>query len=309
MSVMKRREYIKSFLLVLLAVCFWGFSFIWSKQLLAVMSGTVVIFLRVIIASLLMVIVGKAMGRLQRIKRRDIGAFMLLSVVQPFLYFTFELLSLEYNSPTITALVIAQIPLVLALVNAFIFKHGMRWSVLLGIVVSIGGVSLVILGGENAALLASPIGLVMAAMATLCAVAYNIMVDRLIKRYNPLTITAYIHIIAFFYFLPIVMIFYREELLGLQLTVEILYPLLALGILCSALGFLFYISGVKTLGVVTSSMIINLSPAITSLGMLLLFSESLQWVQTLGIVITVLGLSIGAFRPKRRVRRRSKYKC
>lgn len=295
-----KKEMIISFFMVLIAVIIWGFSYILSKQLLEVMGSVSVVFFRMIIASVALFSFGFITKSINKIRKEDLKTFFLLALAQPFLYFIFELASLKENSPTLTSLIIAQIPLFVALIDMLFMKKKIPLNICIGILISLLGVVAVILGGDGAAVIGTTLGIVFATAAMVCAIVYNYTVASLVKRYNPLTITAYIHLIPLIYFAPFVLINEYDSLTSLSFTSELIIPLLGLGIFCSAIAFLFYIYGVKTLGIITSSMINNLNPAVTALGMLFLFGEILSPVQAGGIIVTISGLTLGLLRFKRK---------
>lgn len=284
--------------MVIVATIFWGFSFIWSKQLLGVMNSVSIIFFRMIIASVALFTFGKITGLFTVVKRVDLSAFFIISLIQPFLYFLFELSSIRYNSPTLTALIIAQIPLFIGLINLIFNKQRLSANVVGGLLISLVGVGLVILGGSDASLMATPMGIFLSICAMACAITYNFQVQKMVKKYNPLTITTYIHAISFLYFLPLFFILEWRNISEMSFTPQIISAILFLGILCSAVAFLFYIYGVKYLGIVKSSMINNLSPVITAIGVFLFFGEMLSWVQIVGILITIVGLTVGVMKNK-----------
>lgn len=281
-----------------IAAIIWGFSFIWSKQLLGVMGSISIVFFRMIIATISLFIFGKISGLFTVVKRRDMFTFALLSLVQPFLYFIFELSSIKHNSPTLTALIIAQIPLFVALINLIFNKKKLSLNVGVGIAVSLLGVMLVIKGGDESINISTPLGILLAVCAMICAIAYNFFVENLVKKYNPLTITTYIHALAFIYFMPLFFIYEWGSIGNIPLTVDVISSIVFLGLFCSAIAFLLYIYGVKNIGIVKSSMINNLSPAVTAIGVFLFLDESLSIIQIGGIVVTIIGLSIGIYSRK-----------
>lgn len=290
---MQNKNYFWSFIMVVVATIFWGFSFIWSKQLLGVMNSVSIIFFRMIIASVALFTFGKLSGLFTVVEKKDVGRFFLISLIQPFLYFLFELSSIKYNSPTLTALIIAQIPLFIGLINVVFNKQRLSPRVVWGIIISLVGVVMVIAGSSDAAIMATPIGIFLSICAMACAITYNFQVQRVVKKYNPLTITTYIHAISFLYFLPLFFVFEWNNILATNFTAPVISAIFCLGILCSAIAFLFYIYGVKNMGIITSSMINNLSPAITAIGVFLIFGEELSAIQISGIIITIIGLTVG----------------
>ena len=286
--------------MVVASTIFWGFSFIWSKQLLGVLDSISIVFFRMVIATVSLFVFGKITGLFHRSEKKDLGRFFFVSLIQPFLYFIFELESIKHNSPTVTALIIAQIPLFIGLINLIFNRKPLKGNILSGILVSLLGVGMVIVGGGDASIIATKTGLILSVCAMACAITYNFQIQKLVKKYNPLTITTYIHGISFLYFLPLFYIYEWDKVKDMTFTLDIIQPIIFLGFFCSAVAFLFYIYGVKNLGIVKSSMINNLSPVITSMGVFFLFGETLSIVQISGIIITVIGLTIGIIEKKDR---------
>lgn len=297
---MENKNRFWSVIMVVTATILWGFSFVWSKQLLDVMGSISIIFFRMVIASVSLYTFGKITGMFQSVKRGDIKHFFLISLVQPFLYFIFELSSIKYNSPTLTALIIAQIPLFIGLINFIFNNKRLSFKIIASIIISLIGVSLVIVGGDSTSIISTPLGIILALCAMVCAVIYNFRIQKIVKHYNPLTITTYIHAISFIYLLPLFFIFEWDSIREVSFTLPIIGAIFSLGILCSAIAFLFYIYGVKNIGIVTSSIINNLSPAVTAIGVFLIFGEELAPIRILGVFITIIGLGIISIPTKRR---------
>lgn len=295
-----KKPVVRGFFMVLIAVCFWGVSFVWSKQLLGVMSPVAIAISRMAVASVSLIVLGYITKSFRFVKKRDLGFMVLMSLVQPFLYFLFELGSIEYNSPTLTALIIAQIPLFLALINYLFNAKSLAVNLVVGILVSLLGVVFVILGGSDISLIASPLGIVMAAGALSCAVIYNLLLQKVITKYSPVTITTYTHAISFLLFLPIIIITEPNYLSVFTLHPEVIKPLVLLGVFCSAMSFAFYAYGVKSLGIISSSMINNLSPAVTAVAVFILLGDSLSLLQVVGIAVTIVGLTVGLLKMKKK---------
>ncbi len=246
-----------------------------------------------IIASTLLILFGLITKSINKVARDDIKRLLLLAFFQPFIYFIFEIESLKESSPTIIALIMAQIPLFAAIFNILVRRKKVPKNIFVGITISIVGVCLVMLCGDNASLMTTPYGVTMGMCAMLCAIAYMTLTKRLLEKYSPYTVMTYIHAIAFFYFLPFVLIFDIEQLMSINFSFDFIYPVLALGVLCSAVAFILMGYGIKNLGVIPSSLINNLSPGVTALGMYFMFNEHLTALQIVGILVSISGLTIG----------------
>jgi len=96
--------------LVILAMVFWGFSFIWTKMLLHDLKPISIITFRLLISVIFLIIVGISIKRLQKLKFEDVGLIVLLAFMEPFMYFLGETNGLKYVSATISSILIALIP-------------------------------------------------------------------------------------------------------------------------------------------------------------------------------------------------------
>ena len=99
---------------------FWGMSFVWTSIVLKYYQPITTIFLRLLLSTLIMYTILKAMGKLQKIRREDWRMLILMSIFNPFLYFLGENFGLNLTSPTIGAVIIGLIP-VFTPVFAYIF--------------------------------------------------------------------------------------------------------------------------------------------------------------------------------------------
>ena len=123
---MKQRNGLSYFFLVL-AVSFWGLSFIFSKSLLAHVTPIALIFFRVTLASVLLGICCWLFfpQPLREITRKDWLNLLALSFFEPFLYFIFETYSLKVTDATIVSVIIATIPIFTVLMSVFYFKENL----------------------------------------------------------------------------------------------------------------------------------------------------------------------------------------
>ena len=131
------------YLAILLAMFFWGFSFVWIKQLLNNHFPVfTIVCIRLTLASAVFVTLFKLRGRLQRIGRGDFKDFLLLAFFEPFLYFIGEDFGLKFVDASYAAVLIALIPIVISITMYFAEREPVRWEFLVGTIVSVAGVLL-----------------------------------------------------------------------------------------------------------------------------------------------------------------------
>ena len=95
------------------AILLWGMSYIWTDRLIG--QGIPIfyfVFVRLFMAGIILFLFNTAYARIKRIQKQDLGKFLLLAFFEPFIYFICETFGLKLTgSPTLSALVIATIPI------------------------------------------------------------------------------------------------------------------------------------------------------------------------------------------------------
>lgn len=198
---MKNKDLL-AILSALAAVFFWSFSFVWFKiAFLAYKPITVVIF-RLAISAVLIILMALSVKQLQKVKREDYKWFFLMAFFEPFLYFLGESYGLQYVSSTVAAVIVATIPLFTPIATWIFYKEKIKLMTVIGITFSFFGVGMVVMNG-HLGFEASPIGVALESMAVIAAIGFALILKKLTRGYNTLTIIAYQNIIGVLLFLPI----------------------------------------------------------------------------------------------------------
>ena len=103
---MKSRNYIVH-LAGVIAMVFWGMSFVWSTQVYQNLNPTATIFLRLFIATIFFTAILFVFHLNEKVKKEHLGLFALAAMFEPFLYFIFEGYGLKNTSPVIGSGIIA----------------------------------------------------------------------------------------------------------------------------------------------------------------------------------------------------------
>ena len=139
------------YILSLVSVILWGMSYLWSDRLLSLgLPVEYVVFIRIFIASFLLL--GYNLVRKYRIaiSKKDLPKFLLLSLFEPFIYFVAETYGIKYTeSPTISALIIASTPIFSVLVGVLVFKERFSLMNMFGILICLAGIVMVTLCTES----------------------------------------------------------------------------------------------------------------------------------------------------------------
>lgn len=281
---------IKVFVAVFLAIFFWGFSFVWTNQiLLENIPVFTFIFFRMFIAGGVLYIVSKITGKLQKIEKGDYKLLFLMAFFEPFIYFIGETFGLKAtNSPTLSALIIALIPVFALGAGVFIYKEKISWINILGVIATIPGIVLMVFHTGDM----TPEywwGIALLFVAIFGSVGYSSVVKRL-EKYNSFTIATYQFVFGAVLFLPCFIIFNGDYQVAGIFQWNILKPILYLAILCSCLSFVLYIYSIKSLGIARSSVFTSLIPAVSAVGAYIYGYETFTWQQLTGIAIVIMGV-------------------
>ncbi len=280
-------------ILLTLASVFWGVSFILTKELFLTeehMTVTILIAMRLAIATLVMVPLLLLTGKMQRIQRKDIKWFLLLTLCEPFIYHLCETSGVQLVSGSLASVVIATIPLFVPFGVWIAYRKRPRIQVVVGVALSLIGVAVMLIGGEG--LRGNFRGMLFLTGAVVIAVVYTLLLVKIVDRYNPLVITTWQNIIGFVYFLPLVLCFDAANLPLLSYSPRMLALLLMLGICCSTLAYSFYNHGVRHLGAAEACVFNNTIPIFSFIAALVIGQEGFSWAKLIGIAVVITGVII-----------------
>lgn len=273
----------------LLAMLFWGLSFIWTSILLHYYEPVTIIFIRLIISSLFLFAVVVATRSFKPLEKKDIPLLILSAVFNPFLYFLLENYGLKNTSPAIAAVIIATIPLFSPITGYLAFRERLRWFNLAGILVSFGGI-LVMLVTRSLTLTASLPGILFLAGAVIAAQIYSVTLKRLAVKYTPLTIISWQNLTGIFLFLPFFLGFKMKTAIRVPLNVDIVSSFLFLAVLASSLSYVFYVKSVQVLGIAKANIFSNMIPVFTAGFSFFILNESFTPQKIAGIGIVIAGV-------------------
>ena len=292
---MKNRTYIVH-LAGVVAMIFWGMSFVWSTQVYQNLNPTATIFLRLVVATIFFTAILFTFRLNEKVKKEHLGLFALAAMFEPFLYFIFEGYGLKNTSPIIGSGIIAMIPLVTPIAAHFFLKERLTPMNIVGFIISFIGV-IVLLLNKDLEFIASPKGILFLCGAVLVAVGYSIALIRLTKLYKPLTITWVQNIIGMLYFFPLTLIMERFEPSNFANVGGYIVPLICLGVFCSAIAYALWAFAFSKLGASRANVYSNLIPVFTAIFSYFIIHEALTANKIIGILVVVVGLILSQMKP------------
>lgn len=280
----------------LFAIILWGISYIWTNTLISLdIPVTYFVFVRILLAGFVLFLLNAASGRIAKIKKNDIPKFLLLAFFEPFIYFICESYGVkETGSPTLSAMIIATIPIFSVGAGIMFFKEKINAVNISGILLCIIGIILVVMSkGELGKHFI--FGVILLLIAVISEVGHASVTKSLSGNYSSQVIVMYQFLIGSVYLLPLFIFKGIEDFSPRYLSSDVWYPIICLSVLCSSLAFSLWVSTIKSLGVAKSSIFSALIPVVAAIVAWLLGHESLNARQFVGIIISALGVVLSQY--------------
>lgn len=280
----------------LFAIILWGISYIWTNTLISLdIPVTYFVFVRILLAGFVLFLLNAASGRIAKIKKKDIPKFLLLAFFEPFIYFICESYGVkETGSPTLSAMIIATIPIFSVGAGILFFKEKINAVNISGILLCLIGIILVVMSkGELGKHFI--FGIILLLIAVISEVGHASVTKSLSGNYSSQVIVMYQFLIGSVYLLPLFITKGLDNFSMRYLSAEVLYPIFCLAFLCSSLAFSLWVSTIKSLGVAKSSIFSALIPVVAAIVAWILGHESLNVRQAIGILLSTVGVILSQY--------------
>lgn len=288
--MMGNKRTIYGYVAVIFSMLFWGISFVWTKQLLAASFPVFfILFVRLTISASVLFAFFSLTGKLERVKRKDVFAFIALAFFEPFMYFIGENFSMLFVDASFASIMIATLPVVNPIALWLFNGEKIRGNLIVGVLLSIVGICLMSMNGDFG-FSVDIRGVLLLLLAVVSAAGYTVILSRLISNYSPVTITSYQNLIGAVLFLPCFLLFDLKALPAVQWSYEAAASLVLLALLCSSGAFMLYGYGAKLISMMKVSVFTNAIPVVTIIFAVSMGQETLTWTKAAGILIVVGGL-------------------
>jgi drug/metabolite transporter (DMT)-like permease len=275
--------------IAILSMVLWGMSFVWSTIVFHYYPPITTVFLRLVISFLLLFAGIFAFGKIEKIQKKDIKIFLVSAGLNPFLYFLGESYGLKMSSSTISAVVIATIPLFTPILAYYTLKERLTKLNVIGTIISFSGILLMIIN-RNLTLNASPLGIALLLFAVATAVSYSVFLKKLSLRYSAFTIIAVQNLIGAIYFFPFFLFLEWDIFISVKPDFTMVSSLLALAVFCSSLAYVFFTIATREMGVNKTNVFSNLIPVFTGVFSYFILGELFTPQKILGMAVVIFGL-------------------
>jgi drug/metabolite transporter (DMT)-like permease len=274
---------------VILSMIFWSFSFIWFKVANEYYEPNTIVFIRLVIAVIILTIYLTLTDKFVKIRKGDRKLFLLLALFEPFLYFLGESHGLTYVSSTTGSVIISTIPVIATIGAWMIFRERLKFLNYAGIILSFIGIIVFIINRDGT-LSFNFKGLALLGFAVISAVGYNLTLSRLVGLYSPVYIVNVQNVIGAILFLPIFLVFDLGSFLHAVHSFKSFTPILELSFFASCGAFILFAYSVRNMGISKANVFSNCIPIFTALFSFVLLGDRLSFQNIIGILIVIAGL-------------------
>lgn len=284
-------------LAALLTVTVWGTTFISTKVLLTVFHPTEILFIRFVLGFVVLCLA--APRRLRTTGWRQELTFALAGLSGICLYYLLENIALTFTLASNVGVIISIAPFFTALLAHFFLRaETLHRYFFFGFVVAMAGILLISFNGSQLAL--NPLGDLLAVAAAFVWAVYSLLTRKIGSfGYPVLLATRRTFFYGLLFMLPALMVFGFAPDVSAFARPSVLLNLLYLGLGASALCFVTWNFAVKELGAVKTSVYIYAVPVITVLTSALILHEPLTLLTGLGTMLTLAGLVLSEYKPKK----------
>jgi drug/metabolite transporter (DMT)-like permease len=270
----------------------WGGTFVAGKIVVATLTPLMGSFARYIVACVALVVAAFVLeGGLPRLSGRQWLGTLVLGAFGVFAYNLFFMGALEKLAASRAALIIALNPAVTIAISALVLKERLGFRRWLGVVIALLGVAIVVSRGDLRSLASGSVGVGEALMfaAVVSWALYTLGGRRIMTGLTPLAATTYAALCGTF-MLGVFAAPHFGSLALPQFDWRMNLSLLYLGVLGTAVAFVWYYMSVKKLGASVTSIFNNLVPVFGVAISVLVLDEPLLISMLVGGAVTIAGV-------------------
>ena len=282
---------------ILTAVLLWGGSFVAMRIAVWTLSPWTVMWIRMMTASVLVLPFFCRMKPLNY-RKGDWKMLILMVMFQPCFYFFLEANALRFTTSSQAGVVAASVPLFVGVGAWLMLKEAITRFMLIGVVLSIGGVvGLTLLGADDDIAKNLLLGNTLEFCAMICAAANMLIEKQLSRHYNPWALTALQVFAGALFFIPGLPLLFTSDTVVWR--ADLIISLLFLGFFVTLGAFGLYNWGMSRITASRASVYINLVPVTAVVLGWSILGETLTGAQCLAALAVLVGVAVSQYCPKR----------
>ena len=272
----------------------FGLTFMFTKVLLEDVSPMGIIAYRFTLAIVTMELLRRFGVISIKIKNKPIRLLLIIALFQPIFYFLFETIGIQFVSSSEAGMMIALIPIVVAVLSPFFGNERPTLFQVAFISLSVSGVLFINLMKSSIGEDVSLLGITLIFLAVVSAALFNMFSRRAREVFQPADITYVMMATGATVFngIYLVQLTLEGNLMGYVsiLSPSSIFPLLYLGIMASVGGFFLVNTSLSKLPAHVSSVYANIATIVAVIAGAVVLSEAILWFHWVGAGMIVTGV-------------------
>ena len=274
-------------MLILLAVIFWGTSFIATKIALNEIKPITIIILRLIIASILLASIALVTKRNLSLNLKSHGWIFVLALIAVF-HLWIQVTGLQYTTAANTGWIIGTAPIFMTIMGLIFFKEKISLLSLGGIVLSVFGLLMLIGKGDitNIGLIDNKGDLLVLGSAFTWGV-YSMVNKKISLSYSPLMTILYLFLMMAIIIIPFSL---NQETISSVVNLSTIgwLMVLFLGLFCSGISYVIWAQALRDMESAKVGAFLYLEPLITVIAAWYFLREGITLLMIIsGLLITI----------------------
>ncbi len=271
----------------LLAVIFWGASFIATKTALAQLSPKNIILIRLLLGTGFLFVIALITKRNFKINWKSLGSILMLAFIATF-HLWIQVTGLKFTTATNTGWIIGITPVFMAILGLIFFKEKLNLLQLTGIAISFFGLLLLISKGNfnNIGIISHKGDFLVLTSAVTWSI-YSVVNKKITLDYSPFMTILFLFFLMMIIILPFNI---NKELVNSinHLTVKVWVSVLYLGIFCSGIAYVLWAQALKEFAASKVGVFLYFEPFVTVFAAWFILNEKITVLIMLsGIIITI----------------------
>jgi drug/metabolite transporter (DMT)-like permease len=224
-------------------------------------------------------------------ERSDMRTFLILAFIGVGVYYIFQYYGVKFAGPSISAILVTLLcPVIVFLLSRYRLGERMNSQQKAGLAVSAVGSFFVITNG-NLEFISNATEIVGGLFGVICAVfwaIYTVEGKKLVRKYDPITSTAYITLMGTIMLAPFAIADY--QLNESSYPVSFFAAAIYLGILCTVVGYVMWFRALTGLTASSTGATLYFEPVVTVVFAYLILGDAIGWVTAMGGVLVMVGV-------------------
>lgn len=273
----------------------FGFSFLFTKEGLKVLAPFHLLGLRFGLATAIFIVL-RLTGLVKiNLKGKNLAMLLLLSIIEPVIYFTCETIGIELTSSSETGMMIAMVPVITAILGVVFLNEKPTPAQMGFILLSVIGVVFILIMKGSMEIGKNIYGTLVVLGAVTCAGIYNVLSRKLSIEFSPMEITYVMMWVGAIVFNGISIMQhvtsdnlyeYLAPLANIKAAVSIVY----LGFLSSVVAYFMLNFMLSKMEAARSSVFTNLSTVFSIIAGVTFGNEPFYWFNAVGGLMILMGV-------------------